>query len=196
MPLLFLALPALVATQAPAAPQALEQVQDLVGAIPVALINEKRSAMRGLVAKATAKWQQAKPELRNTIPEPEMTSIDRQLKAMLRMKPQEQAMGALGIATTLSRFQPRSHKQDLLQVGRLIMAAWTGVDAGQWAPFPNVAAGFKPLIDQDNGQHTLIVLKVQDALKRLDESHQKHQAVGTKKALKELLNLVDLLGKP
>ena len=151
--------------------------------------------MRGLVAKATARWEQAKPELRKTIPEPEMTFIDRQLKAMLRMKPQEQAMGALGIATTLSRFQPRSHKQDLLQVGRLIMAAWTGVDAGQWAPFPNVAAGFKPLIDQDNGQHTLIVLKVQDALKRLDVSHQKHQAVGTKKALKELLNLVDVLGR-
>ena len=108
-------------------------------AIPLALINEKRGAMRGLVAKAKAGWAQAKPELLRTIPEPEAAFIDRQFKAMLTMKPNEQAIGAIGIASTLSRFQPHSHKQDLLQVSRLIMAAWTGVDAGQWAPFPNMA---------------------------------------------------------
>ena len=34
------------------------------------------------------------------------------------------------------------------------------------------------------------------ALKRLEEGHRKHQAAGTKKALKELLNLVDVLEKP
>jgi len=196
MPLILLALPALVATQASSAPQSIDQVQDLVGAIPMALINEKRGAMRGLVAKAKAGWEQAKPELSKTIPEPEATFIDRQFKSMLRMKPNEQAIGAIGIASTLSRFQPRSRKQDLLQASRLIMAAWTSVDAGQWGPFPTVAAGFKPLIDQDNGQHTLAVLNVQDALKRLEESRQKRQAAGTKKALKELLNLVDVLGKP
>ena len=162
----------------------------------MALINEKRGAMRGLVAKAKAGWEQAKPELSKTIPEPEANFIDRQFKSMLRMKPNEQAIGAIGIASTLSRFQPRSHKQDLLQASRLIMAAWTSVDASLWEPFPNVAAGFKLLIDQDNGQHTLAVLNVQDALKRLEESHRKHQAAGTKKALKELLNLVDVLEKP
>jgi hypothetical protein len=114
---------------------------------------------------------------------------------MLKMKPNEQAIGAIGIASTLSRFQPRSHKQDLLQASRLIMAAWTSVDAGQWGPFPNVAAGFKPLIDQDNGQHTMALINVQDALKRLDASRLKHQGPGVKKALKELLNLVDVLEK-
>jgi hypothetical protein len=152
--------------------------------------------MRGLVVKAKAGWERAKPELRKTIPEVEATFIDRQFKAMLKMKPQEQAIGAIGIASTLSRFQPRSHKQDLLQVSRMIMAAWTGVDAGQWAPFPNVAEGFKPLIDQDNGQHTLALINVQDALKRLEAGRQKHQGAAVKKALKELLTLVDVLEKP
>ena len=112
MPLILLALPALVATQASSAPQSIDQVQDLVGAIPMALINEKRGAMRGLVAKAKAGWEQAKPELSKTIPEPEATFIDRQFKSMLRMKPNEQAIGAIGISSTLSRFQPRSRKQD------------------------------------------------------------------------------------
>jgi hypothetical protein len=195
MPLIFLLMPALVATQ-PSGPQSIDQVQDLVGAIPVALINEKRGAMHRLVVKAKAGWEKAKPELRKTIPEPDVTFIDRQFRAMLNMQPQEQSMGAIGIASTLSRFQPHSSKQDLLQVSRLIMAAWTVIDAGQWGPFPNVAAGFQPLIDQDNGQHTMALINVQDALKRLEESRQKHQSAGIKKALKDLLNLVDVIGKP
>jgi hypothetical protein len=196
MPLILLLMPALVATQPSPAPPSLDQVQALVGAIPQALINEKRGTMRGLVAKAKAGWEQAKPEARKALPEPERTFIDRQFKAMLTMKPQEQALGAIGISSTLSRFQPRSRKQDLLQASRLVMAAWTGVDAGQWAPFPNVAQGFKPVIDQDNGQHTLAVIKVQDALKRLEENREKHQGPAVKKALKELLNLLDVLEKP
>jgi hypothetical protein len=195
MPLILLALPALVA-QAPAAPPAIDRVQSLMGAIPTALIEGKRSSMPGLVANAKAGWDRAKPELRKTMPEPEATFIDKQLKAMQTMKPVEQAIGALGISSTLSRFQPRSRKQDLLQVSRLAMAAWCGVDAGQWAPFPNVAEGFRPLTEQDKGQHTLVVIQVQDALKRLDESRQKRQAAGAKKALKELLNLVDMFEKP
>ncbi len=196
MPLIFLALPALLAVQAPSPAPSLDQVQQLIMAIPTALTNEKRGSMRGLVAKAKAGWEQAKPGLLKTIPEPEAAFIDKQLKAMLKMKPQEQAIGAIGISTTLSRFQPRSRKQDLLQAGRLVLAAWTGADAGQWEPFPNVATGFKPLISQDNGQHTLAFIQVQDALKRLEESHQKHQVASAKKALKELLSLVDVLEKP
>ncbi len=196
MPLLLLVLPALVVAQAPPGSPAIDQVQNLMGAIPAALVNEKRGAIRGLVAKAKAGWEQAKPELRKTIPDPEAAFIDRQFKAMLTMKTQEQAIGAIGISSTLSRFQPHSRKQDLLQASRLVMAAWTGVDAGQWEPFPNVAAGFRPLTDQDNGQHTLALIQVQDALKRLDENHKKHQGPGVKKALKELLNLVDVLEKP
>ena len=196
MPLIFLALPALVATQVSPGSQAIDQVQNLVGAIPTALINEKRGTIRGLVAKAKAGWEQAKPGILKIIPEPETAFIDKQLKAMLTMKPQEQAIGAIGISSTLSRFQPRSRKQDLLQAGRLVMAAWTGVDAGQWEPFPNVATGFKPLIDQDSGQHTLALINVQDALKRLEESRQKRRGAGVKKALKELLNLLDVLEKP
>ena len=196
MPLIFLALPALVVTQVPPGSQAIDQVQNLVGAIPTALINEKRGTIRGLVAKAKAGWEQAKPDILKIIPEPETAFIDKQLKAMLTMKPQEQAIGAIGISSTLSRFQLRSRKQDLLQAGRLVMAAWTGVDAGQWEPFPNVATGFKPLIDQDSGQHTLALINVQDALKRLEESRQKRRGAGVKKALKELLNLLDVLEKP
>jgi hypothetical protein len=196
MPLLLLTLPALVATQLPAASPALDQVQALVGAIPAALLQEKRRAMPGLVVKAKAGWEQARPSLLKIIPGPDATFIDKQFKAMLKMKPPEQAIGAIGISSTLSRFQPRSRKQDLLQVDRLIMAAWTGVDAKQWEPFPNVAAGFKPLIDQDNGQHTLTLIKVKEALKQLDESHKKHQGAEVKKLLKELLNLADLLEKP
>jgi hypothetical protein len=196
MSLLLLALPALVAAQAPGGPPAIDQVQTLVGAIPAALVQEKRGAMRGLVAKAKAGWEQAKPGLLKTIPEPEAAFIDKQFKAMLKMKPQEQAIGAIGISSTLSRFQPHSRKQDLLQASRLVMAAWTGVDAGQWEPFPNVAAGFRPLFDQDNGQHPLALMKVQDTLKRLDESHKKHQGTEVKRALKELLNLLGVLEQP
>ncbi|MDR3683210.1 MAG: hypothetical protein P4L11_05725 [Geothrix sp.] len=195
MPLIPFLVPALVATQAPVAPQAFDRFQELLEAIPQALINGRTASMRGLVAKAKAGWDQARPEIRKAMPEPEATFIDRQLASMKKMRPVEQAMGALGISSTLSRFQPRSRKQDLLQVDRLAMAAWCSVDSGQWEPFPNVAAGFKPLIDQDKGQHTLTLINVQAALKRLDESHKKRQAVGAKKALKELLSLVDALEK-
>ncbi|HEX7554755.1 MAG TPA: hypothetical protein VF378_14470, partial [Geothrix sp.] len=192
MPLLLLVLPALVAAQTPPTPLPIEHVQDLMRAIPVALIDGKRGAMRGLVLKARAGWEQAKPELRKTLPEPEVAFIDKQLKAMEKMKPAEQGIGALGLSSTLSRFQARSRKQDLLQLGRLVMAAWCGVDAGQWEPFPNVEQGFKTLLEQDGGQHTLAGVSVQEALKRLQAGRKKHQAADTKKALKELLSLVDL----
>jgi len=197
MPLWLLAPYALVMAQSPAA-QPMDQVQDLLEAIPEALIAGKRAAMPGLVVKAKAGWERAKPEIlkTHTMPEADVTFIDRQLKAMLKMKPREQAVGALGISSTLSRFQGRSRKQDLLQADRVVMMTWCSVDAGQWAPLPGVADVFRTLVEQDNGQHTLAVIGVQDALKRLQESVQKRQAVGAKKALRDLMSFVDVLEKP
>jgi hypothetical protein len=96
----------------------------------------------------------------------------------------------------VSRFQPRSRKQDLLQADRVAMAAWCGVDGAMWEPMPNVEGAFKILVDQDKGQHTLAVVGIQEALKRFQESRSKRQAPGAKKALKELLNLLDVLEKP
>lgn len=197
MPLWLLAPYALVLTQSPAIPT-LDPIQNLVEAIPEALIAGKRGAMTGLVAKAKAGWEQAKPELlkAKSMPEADATFIDRQLKAMLKMKPREQAVGALGISATLSRYQGRSRKQDLLQADRVTMMAWCSVDAGQWAPLPDVAGAFKPLLDQDKGQHTLAAIGVQEALKRFQEGAQKKQAAGAKKALKDLMAFVDVLEKP
>lgn len=192
--MLLLAPPALTA-QAPVASPTLDPLQELLEAIPEALIDGRPGSIRTLVAKARAGWEKARPELRTLVPEAERTFIDKQLKAMQTMKPREQAVGALGISSTLSRFQPRSRKQDLLQADRAAMLAWCGVDAGQWN-LPGVAEAFKPVLDQDNGQHTLAVIGVQGALKRLQESQQKHQAAGAKKALKELLGFVDAFEKP
>lgn len=195
MPLLLITPPALVAPAA-AAPQALDQLQELFEAIPEALIDGKRRAMRGLVAKARAGWDRAKPDLRKAMPEPEIIAIDRQLKAMPAMKPREQAVGALGISSTLSRFQARSRQQELLHADRTAMLAWCSVDAGLWERLPRVAEAFQPLIGQDKGQHTLAVAGVQDALKRLQASQQKRHAASAKKAVKDLLDLVDVLEKP
>ena len=152
--------------------------------------------MRGLVAKARAGWEQAKPAINKAMPEPEMTFIDQQLKAMQKMKPREQAVGALGISSTLSRFQARSRQQDLLQADRTAMLAWCEVDAGQWQQLPRVVETFRALIDQDKGKHTLAVSGVLGALKRLQESQQKRYSVGAKKALKDLLDFVDMFEKP
>ncbi len=196
MPLLMLVVPALVVVQAPPAAQSLDQLQELLEAIPEALIDGKHSAMGGLVAKARAGWDKAKPGLQKAVPDAEMGFIDKQLKAMLKMKPREQAVGALGISGTLSRFQGRSRHQDLLQADRTTMLAWCDVDAGQWASLPGVAGVFQPLLDQDKGQHALAVLGIQDALKRLQDSQQERQAVSAKKALKNLLDFIDVLEKP
>ncbi len=195
--LLFLAVPpAQVVTLPPMPNPALELVQERLEAIPEAFIDRKRTGMRALVAKAQAAWNQAKPGLKQTMPEPDMTAIDRQLKAMLTMKPREQAVGALGVSGTLSRFQPKSRSQDLLQADRAAMLAWCSVDNGQVERLPGVAEAFQVLIDQDKGQHALGVVRVQEALKRLRASQEKKHAAGAKKALKDLLNLVDLLEKP
>jgi len=187
--------PALVA-QAPAAPQALNQLQELLEAVPEALIDGKSGAMQGLVVKAWAGWEQARPEVGKGLPEPELIAVDRQLKAMLKMKPRAQAVGALGISSALSRYQPRSRAQDLLQADRTAMLAWCSVDAGQWAQLPRVVEAFQTVLDQDKGQHALAVVSTQAALKRLGESGQKRQAVAAKKALKELMTLVDVFEKP
>jgi hypothetical protein len=197
MPLLLPALSAVVAIQSPAQ-SPVDRVQGLVEAIPEALIAGKRGAMPGLVAKAKAGWEQAKPGLlkAKVMPEADATFIDRQVTAMLKMKPREQAMGALGISATLSRYQGRSRKQDLLQADRVAMMAWCGVDAGQWAPLPDVAGVFKPLLDQDQGQHTMAAIGIQDALKRFQDGTQKKQVAIAKKALKDLMIFVDVLEKP
>ncbi|NWJ40975.1 MAG: hypothetical protein HXX12_08385 [Geothrix sp.] len=197
MPLLLLAVPALVGTQAPApAPKAVDRVQDLFEAIPEAFIDGKRGAMPGLVAKAKAGWEQARPELLKALGEAEAAAIDRQVGAMVKMSPREQAVGALGVSTALSRLQGKSRQQDLLNADRTVMLAWCLVDSGQFNPLPGVAEAFRPVIDGDNGHHGLAVMAVRDALKRLQESQQKNQAAGAKKALKDLLKLVDVFEKP
>jgi len=195
MPAWLLAVPALMVVQAPAPTPALDQLQGLMMAIPEALVDGKRTATPGLVVKAKSSWDALKPEVGKALPEAELTFIDKQLKAMLKMKPREQAAGALGISSALSRYQPRSRKQDLLQANRTVMLAWCGVDGALWEPMPRVEVAFKPLIEQDNGQHALAVVSIQEAIKRFQESTKKRKAVEAKKALKELLNLSAVLEK-
>jgi hypothetical protein len=194
MPAFLLALPALVA-QAPSTSQALDPLQDLLRSIPIALAEGKPASVKGQVVKAKAAWEQIKPSLGKSLPEPETTFIDRQLAAMQKMKPREQAMGAIGISTTLSRYQGKTRKQELLQAQRTALAAWCGVDSGHWDPFPGVGEAFRPIMEKDNGAHAMVVIGIQGTLKRLQESRQKHQAAATKKALKELVSFVDVLGK-
>ncbi len=197
MPLLFLAMPALVAVQAPASTsKTVDRVQDLFEAIPEAFIDGRRDVMPGLVAKAKAGWEQARPELLKALGESEAAAIDRQVGAMVKMSPREQAVGALGVSTALSRIQGKSRQQDLVNADRTVMLAWCLVDSGQLNPLPAVAQSFKPVIDGDQGHHALAVLAVRDALKRFQESQQKSQAAGAKKALKDLMKLVDVFEKP
>lgn len=195
MTLFVLALPALVAP-APAAPPTLDQLQELLEAIPEALIDRKPGAMPGLVAKAQAGWNQARPGLLKVLPEPDITTLDGQLKAMRNLQPREQAIGALEISAALSRCQPRSRQADLLQADRTAMLAWCRVDAGQLDQLPDMAQAFRPLLDQDQGRHPRAVIGVQAALKRLQESQQKSRPAAAKKALQELLDLVDVFEKP
>lgn len=196
MPLLLLVLPALVA-QAPApTAKSVDRVQELFKAVPEAFIEGKRGAMPGLVAAGKAGWEQARPELLRALGEAEAVAIDRQVKAMAKMSPRGQAVGALGISKALSRIQSRSRQLDLAHAERTTMLAWCLVDSGQLKTLPAVAGAFQPVIDGDQGRHTLATVGVQEALKRLQESQKKNQAGGVKKALKDLLNLVDVLEKP
>jgi len=196
MPLLFLALPALVA-QAPApTAKPVDRAQELFMAVPAAFIEGKRGAMPGLVTAGKAGWEQARPELLKALGEAEATAIDRQVKAMVKMSPRSQAVGALGISKALSRIQSRSRQLDLANAERTTMLAWCLVDSGQFKSLPAVAGAFQPVIDGDQGQHTLAVMGVQEALKRFQESQKKNQAAGVKKALQDLLKLVDVFKKP
>ena len=102
----------------------------------------------------------------------------------------------LGIANTLSRFQPKPKDQGLIQARRATLLAWCSVDAAQWEPMPRVGEALKLAVDQDQGRHTLAAIGAQDALKRFEESRKKKQAVPTKKALKDLLGFFDVLAKP
>lgn len=193
--LLLIAPPAQVAP-APAAQPVLDQLQELLEAIPEALIDSKPGAVRALVAKAQRGWGRVRAEVLKVMPEPEVIAIDRQLKAMRTLKPREQAVGALGISSTLSRFQPRSRAQDLLQADRTAMLAWCTVDAGTWEPMPGVAGAFQPLLDQDGDRHPKAVAAAREALKRFQESRDKRQGAAAKRALKNLLDLVDVFEKP
>ena len=196
MPLLLLALPALV-VQAPAPTvKPVDRVQGLFEAITEAFIEGKRGAMAGLVAAGKAGWEQARPDLLKALGEAEAVAIDRQVKAMAKMTPREQAVGALGVSKALSRLQGKSRQQELRHAHRTAMLAWCLVDSGQLNPLPGVAGAFQPVIDGDKGSHTLAVMSVQESLKRLQESQQRQQAGGAKKALKDLLKLVDVLEKP
>lgn len=197
MPLLLLAVPALVA--APPAPPALgpvDRAQDLLMAVPAAFLDGKSSALPGLVTKAATGWEQARPDFLKALGGDETAAVDRQIKAMAKMGPREQAAGALGLSTVLSRVQGRSRRQDELNARRTAMQAWCLVDAGQLEPLPSVAAAFKPLVDEDQGRHTLAVLAVQEALGRLHDGQQKKQASGVKKALKDLVRLAEAFAKP
>ncbi len=196
MPLLLLAVPALVAAPPAPVPGPVDRAQDLLMAVPAAFLDGKPSALPGLVAKAATGWEQARPEFLKALGGDETAAVDRQIKAMTKMGPREQAAGALGLSTVLSRVQGRSRRQDELNARRTAMQAWCLVDAGQLEPLPSVATAFKPLVDDDQGRHTLAVLAVQEALGRLHEGQQKKQALGMKKALKDLVRLAEAFAKP
>ncbi len=195
MTLLRLAIPMLLLVQ-PTATPALDQLQERLEALPEALIDGKSGGMPALVAKARAGWAKAKPEVLKHIPEAEAGAIDRTFALMPTMKPREQALAALDLSGRLSRFQAPSPKQTLLQADRVAMLGWCHVDAGLWESLPEVDQAFKPIIEGDQGRHAAAVTRVQAALKRLDASARKRQAVGAKKALGELLDLVDVFEKP
>lgn len=180
-----LAPPALT-VQAPA-PRAVEELQALLKAIPDAFTQGKARDLRPLVAKAQARWEAARPGLAKTIPEPEAVFIGKQLKAMQAMKAREQAVGALGIASTLSRYQPRTAERERLQAERAVLLAWCGADAGQWEPQPRLGEIYKPVLDEARGRNPLGAIGVEEALKRVQEVWGKRQAPAAKKALKALL---------
>jgi hypothetical protein len=196
--LFLIAPPALVAPPPPAADPApaLDRLQTLFDALPLALVEGRRGAMRGLLAKARGGWEEAKPTLRKSMADPDLTAIDRQVKAMAAMKPREQAAGALGIAITLGGRQARSLGQDVRQAKRTAMLAWCGVDDGQWNLLPKVALVFKPLLDQDQGRHPQVVQGLQGALDRFQEAQKKRQAPAAKQALKDLVDRAGDLEKP
>jgi hypothetical protein len=190
-----LAPPALTA-QAPSAAPTLEALQLSMEAIPKALVEGKPGATRNLVAQARITWEAAKPTLSKRMPEPDLIAIDRQLKAMKAMKPREQAVGALGISSILSRLQPRSHPQDLLALGRTTLMAWCVADDGHVERIPPVAEAFQPILAQDKGKHPEAAKQIQAALQRLKEAQQLRHASAAKKALKELLTQLNTLGQP
>ena len=195
-----LMVPVLVLAQVPApAPLAspvLRQVQERLEAIPEAFIAGRRGAMKQLVAQAIAEWDRTRPDLRKALPEAELTAMDRQLKAMRAMSPREQAVGALGLSGSLAQHQPASRQLDLQRADRSTMLAWCLVDAGQVERLPGLAEAFKPLMEQDRGQHTLALAKVQEALKRVQDGQKRKQKATCKKALGDLLKLIDQLEKP
>lgn len=192
-PCLLLIVPAQVAS--PVGAQPLDQVQALVGAIPEAFVQGRAREVRGLVARAKAGWERARPELRGTLPEAELLFIDRQLKAMQAMKPREQAVGALGIAGTLDRHQGRTRVLELRQAERAALLAWCNVDAGMWEALPRVKEAFQPVLDQDRGAHPRAVAGTQEALKRLQAAQGKRRAPEAKQALRELVDLAKAFGK-
>jgi len=196
MPLLLLTLPSMVVQAPTPTVKPVDRVQGLFEAIPEAFIEGKRGAMPGLVATAKTGWEQARPELLKALGESEAVAIDRQVKAMAKMSPRGQAVGALGVSKALSRLQGKTRQQELRHAHRTTMLAWCLVDSGQLNPLPSVAGAFQSVIDGDKGSHTLAVMSVQEALKRLQENQQKQQGGGAKKALKDLLKLVDVLEKP
>ena len=195
MPAILFLLPALVA-QAPSATASLDGLQDLVKAMPESLVDGKASALKGQLAKARAAWDKAKPGLRKTIPEAEQAFIDRQLQSMEKMSPREKAAGALGISATLSRFQPKSRHQELLQLERTTLMAWCAIDAGLWNQMPRVVEDFTAALAKEGDRHTMAVASAREALQRFQAAAKKKQTAPAKTALKDLLELVGVLEKP
>jgi len=186
--------PALVQSQ-PASPELFHALSEALEGAPEALTDRRPARAKAEAAKAVALWDRNRGAVLAAL-----TAADRDpfTKAMERLRTaqgDEAGLTALGAMAILEHHLPEGRLRWLAAADRLGMQAWILLGEGR-TDIPDLAAAFRPLIDQDGGSHPTAVTKTRSELDRCQAALSRKDLPAAQKAAGILLDLVDAFEQP
>jgi hypothetical protein len=148
------------------------------------------------ISSALAAWSKRKTALLATLHSEDQIKLQEAFTVLRSNSGIRAAEAALDASELLASHLPKDRNANLGAADRACMRAWVHVEAARWDAVPNLQAAFKTFLDQDAKKYGLVLQKVQTALASFQTGLSAHDAIVTKKAAAELLELVDALEKP
>ncbi len=186
--------PALVQSQ-PASPKLFHALSEALEGAPEALTDRRPARVQAEAAKAVDLWDRNRGAVLAALTADDRDPFTKTLERLRTTQGDEAGFAALNAMAILEHNLPAGRPQWLAAADRLGMQAWIILGEGK-TDIPDLAAAFKPLIDQDGGGHVAAVKQTRSELDRYQAALSRKEFPAAQKAVGILLDLVDAFEKP
>ncbi len=186
--------PALVQSQ-PASPKLFHALSEALEGAPEALTDRRPARAHAEAAKAVSLWDRNRGAVLAALTAADRDPFTKTMERLRSAQGDEAGLRSLDAMAILEHRLPAGRPQWLAAADRLGMQAWILLGEGK-TDIPDLAAAFKPLIDQDGGGHVAAVKKTRSELDHYQAALSRKELPAAQKAVGVLLDLVDAFEKP